>query len=187
MKRALALLAAALVAAEALAQPVPEERTRNQRFKSEWEVEQDKRNLVEGEVSLPDYPVDANLIQFLVSSASSFRFYIDASTLAPGADGVIRYVLVARSPSGYANVSYEGMRCVTSSYQVYALGDGGKWNRRESEWREIELNPVRRWHAELRSRYFCAGSVPITTVAEGRDALRRGGHPAASVKTGSER
>ncbi len=187
MNRAPALFAAALVASAALAQPVPEDRSRDRRFKSDWEIEQEKRNLVEGEVPLPAYPADADLVQFFVSGASSFRFYIDASTLAPGPDGVIRYVLIAHSPSGYANVSYEGMRCVTSSYKVYAQGDGGKWTRRESEWREIELNPMQRWHVELRSRYFCPGRVPIHTVAEGRDALRRGGHPAASVKTGSER
>ena len=32
----------------------------------------------------------------------------------------MRYVLVARSPAGVENVSFEGMRCVTNEYRIYA-------------------------------------------------------------------
>ena len=181
------MFGAALIASAALGQPVPEDRSRNQRFKSDYELEQERRDWKEGEVQLPAYPADANLVEFFVSAASSFRFFIDASTLAPAPDGVVRYVLVARSSSGYANVSFEGMRCLANTYTVYALGDGGKWTRRETDWREIEQKSVQRWHIVLRSSYFCPGRVPIATAAEGRDALRRGGHPAASIKSGSER
>ncbi len=187
MKRAFALFAALLVAAPALAQPVPEDRSRNERFKSEWEIEQDKRDWKESEVRLPAYPRTEDLIEFFVSGATSFRFYIDPASLAPGPDGVIRYTLVARSPSGYANVSYEGIRCAANAYRIYALGNDGRWTPRETEWREIEPRSVQRWHLELRARYFCPVRMPIHTVAEGLDALRRGGHPAVSIKSGSER
>lgn len=186
MRRLLALLVL-LAAAPVLAQPVPEDRSRNERFKSDWELEQEKRDWTEGEVKLPAFPAKEGLVEFFVSAASNFRFYIDAASLNPGADGVVRYVLVARSPSGYSNISYEGIRCATNAYKVYALGNDGNWTRSETEWREIEPKSVQRWHVELRSRYFCPGRVPIATVAEGRDALRRGGHPAVSGKSGSER
>jgi hypothetical protein len=107
--------------------------------------------------------------------------------LAPGPDGVVRYTLVARSPSGVSNVSFEGIRCSTNSYRVYALGNDGAWSAKESDWRPIEPRSVQRWHLELRSNYFCPGNVAIYSVAEGLNALRRGGHPAVSGKTGSER
>jgi hypothetical protein len=188
VKRRLALfVAAACAAGSAQAQPVPEDRGREQRFKSDYEQEQDRLNWREGEVKLPAYPRDEGLIEFFVSGASSFRFFIDPASLSPGRDGVVRYTLIARSPSGYANVSYEGIRCATSSYRVYALGNNGSWRPQDSEWRAIEPKSVQRWHLELRSRYFCPVRMPIWTAAEGVDALRRGGHPAASSKTNSER
>ena len=187
MRRALAWCAAALVASAALAQPVPEDRSRNQRFKSDYEIEQDRLHFKESDVKLPAYPTDAGLIPFHVSGASSFKFFIDAASVLPGPDGVVRYTLVARSPGGVSNVSYEGIRCATSSWKMYALGNDGRWSARESEWRDIEPRAVQRWHLELRHRYFCPGRVAIFTTAEGVNALRRGGHPAVSEKSSSER
>ena len=145
--------------------------------KSEWELEQERLNWKEVEIKLPAYPKMDELIEFFVSSASSFRFFIDPVSLSPaGRDGVVRYTLVAHSSSGVANVSYEGMRCSTNSYKLYALGNEGRWSVRESDWRPLEPRSVQRWHLELRSRYFCPGNAPIYTAAEGVDLLRRGGH-----------
>ena len=185
MKRAIALFAAASVASAALAQPVPEDRHRNERYKSDWELEQDRLNWKESDVKLPAFPRDEGLVQFHVSGATSFKFFIDPASVLPGPDGVVRYTLVARSPRGVSNVSYEGIRCATSSWKMYALGNDGRWSARESEWRDIEPRSVQRWHLELRHRYFCPGRVAIHTAAEGVDALRRGGHPA--VTAGTER
>ena len=126
-----------------------------------------------------------DLIEFSVSAATNFRFYIDPASLAPGADGVVRYTLVARSPAGYANVSYEGIRCAANSYRVYAIGSDSRWTRKESEWREIEPRSVQRWHLELRTNYFCPVRVPILSAAEGVNALRRGGHPSVHQRSGS--
>lgn len=179
------LAAAAYAGASVLAQPVPEDRTK--RHKSDWELEQEKRDWKESSIKLPAYPKDEGLVEFHVSGATSFRFFIDAASVLPGPDGVVRYTLIARSPAGVANVSYEGIRCATNSYKVYAHGNDGRWSARESEWREIEPRSVQRWHLELRHRYFCPDRIPIHTAAEGVSALRRGGHPAVSEKTGSER
>ena len=146
--------------------------------KSDWEQEQERREWKEGEVKLPAYPKAEALVEFFVSGATSFRFFIDPASLSLGADDVVRYTLIARSPSGVSNISYEGIRCTTGSYNVFALGNDGRWAKRVSEWREIEVKSVQRWHNELRSRYFCPNRLSIATVAEGLDALRRGGHPA---------
>lgn len=177
MRQALAFFAAAACAAGLTqAQPVPQQTSPH--HKSDWELEQERREWKEGELKLPAYPKADGLVEFPVSSASSFRFFIDPASLAPGPDGVVRYTLIARSPSGFANVSYEGIRCATGSYKVYAIGSDGRWTERQSDWRDIEAKSVQRWHNELRSRYFCPTRIPIATAAEGLDALRRGGHPA---------
>jgi len=131
-------------------------------------------------VALPAYPKRENLIEFVVSAASSFRFFVDQASLAVGKDGVIRYTLVARSPAGVENVSYEGIRCKSGTYKVYALGrEDGKWIERGSDWRPIEPKGAHGWHLVLRREYFCPQRVPIFDAAEGVDALRRGGHPNA--------
>jgi CNP1-like family len=153
--------------------------------KSDWEREQGARDFSESDVTLPA-PPSGGLIEFPVSTGTSFRFFIDPASLSVGADGVVRYVLVARSPTGVDNVSYEGMRCgVPGMVRVYAFAQGGKWSRNaNSEWREIEAKSIQRWHSALRSNYFCPTRYTIQSTAEGVDALRRGGHPAVA-NTGS--
>lgn len=165
MKR-LVLLAALGWAALAAAQP-----------KSDWEVEHEERDWQEAELKLPAFPRADALIEFFVSAASRFRFFVDPQSLSVGADGVVRYTLVARSPAGAETVSYEGIRCKSGSYRVFALGYRGAWSQARTAWKPIEPKSVQRWHNELRSRYFCQNRLAIATAAEGLDALRRGGHP----------
>ena len=167
--RRLAPLALAAHALLGIAQP-----------KSEWEAEAERRGWKEGEHKLPAPPKREDLIEFFVSSATDFRFFVDPQSLSVGKDGVVRYTLVARSPSGAENVSYEGIRCSAGSLRVYAYGRlGGGWSERDSEWRPIEPKTVQRWHNALLREYFCPQRVPIYDPAEGIDALRRGGHPNA--------
>jgi hypothetical protein len=105
---------------------------------------------------LPPHPQDSALLEFIPRRNSSFHFYVDRDSLSIGADRVIRYSVLARSPSGAVTVSYEGMRCKTSEYKVYALGtDGAQWARaREVQWRKIP-----RMSADFRfalyKDYFC--------------------------------
>jgi len=146
-------------------------------FKSDWEKAQEERDWKEAEFKLPALPKADALIEFFVSSANSFKFFVDPLSLSAGADGVVRYTLVARSPSGAESVSYEGIRCASNSYKVYALGHAGAWSQARSDWKPIEPRSVQRWHNELGSRYFCPNRVSVRTAAEGLDALRLGGHP----------
>ena len=148
--------------------------------KNDWEIELERRGWKESEYKLPAPPKPADLIEFFVSSATDFRFFVDPQSLSVGNDGVVRYTLVARSPSGAENVTYEGIRCSEGWLRVYAYGrPGGGWSERDSEWRPIEPKTVQRWHNALRREYFCPMRVPIFDPAEGIDALRRGGHPNA--------
>jgi len=168
LKRLAALALAAHVVL-ALAQP-----------KSDWEIEVERRGWKEGEYQLPAAPKAEDLMEFYVSATTDFRFFIDRQSLSVGKDGVVRFTLLARSPSGSENVTYEGIRCSEGNYRVYAYGRaGGGWSERDSDWRPIEVKTTQRWHSALWREYFCPHKVPIFDPAEGVDALRRGGHPNA--------
>lgn len=148
------------------------------RIKSDWETANEGRLLRDQSdaagIEAPAYPRAGNLLGFAVSSASDFSFYVDSASLSVGKDRVVRYTLVARSPSGVDNVSYEGLSCGAGEYAVYAIGlAGGKWRAVAPQWKPI----VQRWHGVLYQEYFCPGGVAIGDAAEGVMALRQGGHP----------
>ncbi len=137
-----------------------------------------EREPAEAEVRLPAYPKAGGLIEFAVSGVPRFRFFIDPASLALDTGSEVRYTLVARSPSGYDNVSYEGMRCGVNTFRVYAHGNDGRWAARPPERRDMESRSVQRWHYELHLNYFCPLGSAILSVEEGLDALRSRGHPA---------
>jgi hypothetical protein len=131
----------------------------------------------ESAVKLPAYPTQDNLLEFFVSEASDFKYFIDAKSLKVDGD-IVYYTLVARSPEGVDNVSYEAMRCSARDYRMFAIGHANRtWVRRTTPWREMRQGSVYRWHDALRRDYFCPAGLPILSVEEGIDALRRGRHP----------
>lgn len=160
-----------LACAGALAQP-----------KSDWEVAQEERNINEDAFTLPPLPKAEDLVEFKVSEANTFRFFLDGRHLSTGKDGIVRYTLVARSTSGAESVSFEGMRCKSGTYKVYAYArlKEGVWSpNRSAEWQEVQPKRVNRQHQALRREYLCPQGVPVADRAEAVDALRRGGHPNA--------
>ena len=108
-------------------------------------------------IQLPAAPKPENLLPFYVSATATQRFAIDASSLSVGADGVIRYTLVATSEAGARNVSYEGIRCQSYERKLYAFGrPDGSWSRsRRDTWERITGNAANRYHAALFKDYFC--------------------------------
>lgn len=151
---------------------------------SDWERQQKERQWREMDAPLPGYPRDENLLPFFVSAASSFRFYVDAASLSVGEDGVVRYALVVRSAQGAESVSFEGIRCSTAEYRIYATGlREGRWLPSKTPWRSIAPRNVQRWHNALYTEYFCPLGEPIRSAAEGVQALRRGDHP-SRARTG---
>ena len=145
---------------------------------SDWERKHEERlTPTEQVVPLPPYPRRAELVEFFVAATSEFRFFVDSASLSVGSDGIVRYVLVARSAAGVENVSFEGMRCETGEVRTYALGRDGAWVARAGEWRTIPARSVQRWHNALYREYFCPQRQPVASAREGVDALRRGGHP----------
>ncbi|MEO8408069.1 MAG: CNP1-like family protein, partial [Oxalobacteraceae bacterium] len=64
-------------------------------------------------LELPAAPDAKALLYFEITPNTSQRFHIDPKALTVGADGVVRYTLVAQSSNGASNISYEGIRCKT--------------------------------------------------------------------------
>jgi CNP1-like family protein len=150
---------------------------------SDWERDNRKGAPAEAQVELPAYPVPGRLVEFEKSQAADFHYFIDPQTLSVDKDGVVRYVLVARSSSGVQNVSYEGLRCESAEYRFYAFGRAdGTWSRARSEWRSLQqAQPLQRI---LYADYFCPQKVAILNAGEGVRALRDGGHPFAKGFSG---
>ena len=143
---------------------------------SDWERSNIDKRPPEESLVLPPQPQPGRLLPFGVSDSGGFRFFVDGTTLSVGKDRIVRYVLVARSPEGTQNVSYEGIRCSTGEYRIYALGRAdGTWSESRSGWRPVMGAPARQ--VALYREYFCPQAEPIRTAAEGVRALEQGGHP----------
>ncbi|MES2784041.1 MAG: CNP1-like family protein [Pseudomonadota bacterium] len=48
------------------------------------------------------------------------RFGVDPQSITVGKDGVVRYVVVAKSATGTINANYEGIRCAAGEVRIYA-------------------------------------------------------------------
>ena len=133
----------------------------------------------EVEIQFPPAPVSGNLLPLYVSAATANKFFIDGASLSVGSDGVIRYVMVVETPGGGRNVTFEGMRCEAKARRIYASGRlDGSWSKaRKSSWESIQNAYANRQHAALFLEYFCPYGIPVSSAAEARDALVRGGHP----------
>ena len=108
------------------------------------------------EAVLPSYPKDSALLEFTPRRNSANHFYIDRDSISIGADRVVRYSTVIKSPSGAINTSYEGMRCKTSEYKIYAFGAGKReWAKvPDEQWRYVpRISPDFRF--ALYKDYFC--------------------------------
>lgn len=139
----------------------------------------DEKSSQEQPVRLPPYPKEENLARIEIGPVTNFQFFVDTESISVGADGVIRYTLVARSAGGAFNVSFEGMRCKTLERKLYAFGrPEGTWSQaRKSDWstiRRLQVNPV---HAVLAEDYFCPKRELVKSAAEAVRAVKLGGHP----------
>ena len=149
------------------------------------------------QAQLPAYPKAENLLPFDAGPASDNFHYIDAPSIAVGGDGVVRYTLVIKSPTGAMNVTYEGMRCATDGkresarldllilkFQVtekrlYAIGrDDETWVRaRVSKWEELEDVSQHYAQRALARYFFCPANSIVRNEKEAIQALKSGSHP----------
>ena len=136
------------------------------RAQSQFEEEFDDTEKPWQEIAtqLPAMPLAENLIPFeTISAIATHSFAIDAKSLSVGSDGVVRYTLVATSPSGAKAISYEGIRCHSFERKLYAFGHtNGTWSRsRRDQWESIPRHTTNNHHATLASEYFCDGRAVV--------------------------
>lgn len=143
--------------------------------KSDWERSHEAELAPsENELALPAYPKQRDLVEFSAGPTRDFRYFVDSSSISVGSDGIVRYTLVARSPAGVENVSYEGMRCTTNELRVYALGWERSWRVIRGAWRPVEPRSMQAWHRVLYREYFCPYNEPVVSRQQAIQVLRGG-------------
>ena len=77
---------------------------------------------------------------------SSLRFGVAPASVSVGRDGVVRYVVISSSSSGVVNAMYEGVRCSTGEFRIYARHDPqiGWKPVKDSSWRSLQDQPAAR-------------------------------------------
>lgn len=125
----------------------------------------------EGEVVFPPPPREESLMRFSAGNVSRNEFLIDEDSLAVGEDGIVRYVLVVRAAGGARNVTFEGIRCETGSWQLYASGrSDGHWAAaREPRWQPIAHAAYNGARGVLATEFFCDAA----TAPRNRDEVLR--------------
>jgi hypothetical protein len=151
----------------------------------EYDYDEDRKSWKEIQAQIPAYPKTENLVVLEAGSAASHRFYIDASSVSLGSDGVYRYTTVVKTAGGATNVMFEGMRCETREGKLYAIGrSDGTWARaRDPKWQRIAYRDLRPYQYVLFREFFCSSRTMPTAPKIAIDALRRGVGLATSRET----
>lgn len=124
----------------------------------------------EGAVPPPPEYSAQHLIEVEMPSFSSIKLGIDPKTIAlDRTTGVVRYVVVARGPSAL-NALYEGVRCTTGEYRIYAHQvQGAAWvESTRSDWKAMtgEGGIMVRHPYQLARNGLCVGTTPRSSVRE---------------------
>lgn len=112
-------------------------------------------------IAPPPYPLDADLIEFTPTGQSRNRFYVDGTTLSVGKDGLIRFVLVVRTPAKAENVTFSGVNCKTKEWKDFAYARANReWVLYEqAQWRQIQASRTNNYRATLFDEFFCYGGL----------------------------
>lgn len=115
---------------------------------------------------LPAPPEDNQLVEFYVSPVTSFHFALDQKSISIGSDGVVRFTLVATSSSGVRNARFEGLRCESNEFKIYAVArPDGQWERtREPAWKHIAESGNNREEAALAKDAICANGIAFSVA-----------------------
>lgn len=110
----------------------------------------------------------AKLVTVDVGAASALTFGIDPATLSVTKEGIVRYVVVASSRTGALNAMYEGIRCASAEYKVYARYNAGSgWNAvSEPTWQSLYATTPSRHTLRIARAGICRGNAPNLSVEQ---------------------
>jgi CNP1-like family len=123
------------------------------------------------------------LVPFEVSAMSNLTWALDSTAVTIVGDGLVRYVVVARSPSGVFNALYEVINCSKGEMKTYArivgkeadvdTKDAKKWVAvQDPQWKSMYDMPSK--HAlVLAKQGVCTGNTAAQTVIEIVTALKK--------------
>lgn len=139
-------------------------------------VNPDQPDWTEAEVPPPPVFQTSKLVSVDVDAFGSLRYGVDPATLGIGRDGVVRYVVVVQSPSGAMTAMYEGLRCGTAEYKLYARFNDGHWTPVASrEWRSVFESSRVKHPLAIARQGGCDGKAPPSSVREMRRQLENPG------------
>lgn len=133
--------------------------------------------------SPPAFPNEALLQPVDLGPVSNFSFFVDPASVDVRPGQIVRFTLVAKSPGGATNVSFEALRCTTRERRLYAFGSAsGQWAKPTvSQWQPLDRGTASRPYAALATLFFCPNGLGVQSTPEALQALRRGAHPATDI------
>lgn len=107
---------------------------------------------------------------------TSLEIRLDPDSIRVGEDGVIRYAMAIRSPSGASNLFYEGLRCETKAFKTYAYASSDrKWAEMDQAgWQDLTADGSARYRLFLYKNYFCGLAGERLSQREIRSRVRYG-------------
>jgi hypothetical protein len=126
------------------------------------EVKEWKESLSE----IPPLPGDGDWQNIQVDALPKNQHaYLDMKTLTiSDKDFVVRYWLLIRSSAGAFTMTYEGLRCSTGEYIVYAYANPGRKpvmrKVKMPKWKKYGLLKQSGYRVELAEDFFCTGEIP---------------------------
>jgi hypothetical protein len=123
-------------------------------------------------VELKSLPADEDLVLLRVDNLpAGLQAHLAASSLSFNPkDRVLRYWLVITSPAGAYNATFEGMRCDTAEYKVYAYGNPRRTPpvqpAPKAAWKAMDANWRSDYRAELMRTLLCNESGRPRQVSE---------------------
>ncbi len=108
----------------------------------------------------------------------TLKIGVDPETIAVGADGVVRYVVIMQNASGSTHAAYEGILCAVGDVKTYARwGASQNWVPvSEPRWRSMTDNLLSRHAFAISKQGGCDGRTSARAADIVR-ALRLGSKP----------
>jgi len=96
------------------------------------------------------------------------RLGVDPESIRVTGDGVVRFVMVARSPGGSVNATYEGIRCKTAEVKLYARYTSAKvWSSVSNpEWTPLRNNQPSQHALAFARQGACDGRSAVTSTPQ---------------------